>query len=80
MDDYEAFFDDYIAFMKKYRNAGEPLAMLADYFDYMAKYVDMMEALDEIQEDDLSAADWAYCLEVQARITRKLGQLDESGE
>lgn len=77
MDSYEAFFNDYVAFMKKYKEADAPLSMLADYLDFMAKYVDMMEALDEIEEDDLSAADWAYYLEVHARIMRKLGELVE---
>ena len=77
MDSYEAFFSDYVSFMKKYEEADAPLSMLADYLDFMAKYVDMMEALDEIEEDDLSAADWAYYLEVHARIMRKLDELVE---
>ena len=45
MDSYEAFFDEYVEFMKKYKDSDDPTSMLADYADYMAKYADAMEKL-----------------------------------
>ena len=43
-----------------------------DYLAYMAKYVDVMQKLDEIDEEKLSDADALYYAEVQLRISQKL--------
>ena len=72
MDSYEAFFDEYIDFMKKYSESDDVTALLADYTDYMTKYADYMQKLGEIDEESLSDADLAYYLEVQTRINKKL--------
>lgn len=72
MDSYEAFFDEYIAFMEKYANTTDPTAMLSDYMDFMTRYIEAMEALEAINEDDLSSAELAYYLEVMTRINQKL--------
>lgn len=75
MDSYEVFFSEYIDFFTKYSESDNPMLMLADYVKFMSRYPDMiekMEALDD--EEDLSAADTAYYLEVTARIYRKLGE------
>lgn len=72
MDSYEDFFDDYIAFMKKYEDSDDTSAMLSDYSSYMSKYTSMMEKLDSIDEDELSDADAAYYVKVQSRINEKL--------
>ncbi len=75
MDSYEAFFDKYIKFMKKYENSDDVAGMLGDYADYMTKYADYMQKLDDIDTDELSAADAAYYAEVQARIVKKLAEI-----
>lgn len=75
MDSYEEFFSEYFDFIKKYSESDNPMLMLADYARFMSRYPDMiekMEALDD--EEDLSAADAAYYLEVTSRIYRKLGE------
>lgn len=72
MDSYEAFFDEYIEFMKKYKDDPTNLDYLTDYADYLAKYTDYMKKLNDIDEDSLSDADLAYYLEVNQRITKKL--------
>lgn len=72
MDSYEAFFDEYIEFMKKYKNDPTNLDYLTDYADYMAKYTDYIKKLEEIDEDSLSEADLIYYTEVNSRITKKL--------
>ena len=63
--------------MNKYNEASsdDQAGMLADYADFMTKYADYMKKLDDIDENNLSAADYAYYIEVQARITKKLSEV-----
>ena len=72
MDSYEAFFDEYIAFMKKADESDDPAALLTETASYMTRYAETMEKMDEIDEDALSDADLAYYLEVHGRIMQKL--------
>lgn len=72
MDKYEEFFDEYVDFMQSYMDSGDVVGMLGKYANMMTKYSEMMDALDEIDETQLSAADYAYYIEVTARITQKL--------
>ena len=72
MDSYEAFFDEYCAFMKSMSEDPTDFNFLLQYADMMARYADTMEKLDEIDEDELSPADAAYYIEVMARIELKL--------
>ena len=77
MDAYEAFFDEYIAFMDKYEKAGSPVSMLTDYLAFLQKYADTMQKFEEIDTDTLPDADAAYYLEVQLRIVKKLADAAE---
>ena len=74
LDSYEDFFDEYIAFMKKYTDADstEALEMMGDYTDYMEQYTITMEKLDELETDDLSKEETLYYVKVTNRITEKL--------
>ena len=72
MDSYEAFFDEYIAFMKKYQENPGDMSLLSEYTDYLTKYSEYLSKLDAIDTDSLSAADMAYYTEVNARILKKL--------
>lgn len=72
MDSYEAFFDEYCEFMKKYNESDDVTSMLADYTDYMTKYVEFMGKLDEVDEDELSTEEALYYAEVSARISKKI--------
>ena len=71
----EAFFDKYVDFMKTYQDSDDAIGMMSDYAEYMKQYAEYMEKLDEVNTDDLSAADLAYYTEVQARIMKKLAEL-----
>lgn len=77
MDAYEAFFDEYVDYTKKYLNADSTaqLSMLADYTTLLAKYATMAEELDKIDENELSTADYIYYIEVTARIEKKMLEL-----
>ena len=72
MDAYEAFFDEYIAFMDKYEQAGSPVSMLTDYLAFLQKYADTMQKFEEIDTDSLPDADAAYYIEVQLRVAKML--------
>jgi len=75
MDSYETFFNEYIAFMRKFGNDKSDLSMLIDYADFMTRYADMVQKMDAIEETQLSVADDAYYLEVTVRIYKKLAEI-----
>lgn len=75
MDEYELFFDEYIDFMKSYKDGGAPAEMVAEYTDYMTQYAETMTAFSNIDSKELSAADAAYLLEVQGRINSKIASI-----
>lgn len=72
MDSYEAFFDEYVAIMKKYKENPTDMSILADYATYMGQYADMMQKFEAWENEDLNKAELAYYIDVQARITKKL--------
>lgn len=72
MDEYEAFFDKYIAFMKEYESSDDPSEYMEEYDDYMDQYTKTMDALYSIDTETLSDEDWEYYTEVINRITEKL--------
>lgn len=77
MDSYEAFFDEYCSFMKKYNKAKDVSELLVEYSDYMTQYAEMMEKMEAIDEDKLSTAELAYYTKVSARITKKLAKVTQ---
>ena len=78
MDSYEEFFDEYVAFMKKYKNFdGTDISILLEYSNYLTKYADMMKKFEEWEGKDLSTAEAAYYVEVQNRIIQKLLEVAE---
>lgn len=76
MDNYEAFYDEYIAFMKKYQTAGatDMLSMLSDYNDFIEREEELLDKIDKIQ-NDLNDEELAYYFEVIGRVEKKLLEL-----
>ena len=74
MDAYEAFYDEYIDFMKKYYSGGSVNLgdMLNDYNKMIEKEMEWAEKIDAVDESTLSPADDAYFLMVTLRIEEKL--------
>ena len=72
MDEYEAFIDEYITFIKKYEEEGKPASMLADYAKMMTQYSEFAAAMVEYESEELSDADAAYLIQVNARVQAKL--------
>lgn len=77
MDAYEAFFDEYCNFMKRYAENPTDMNLLLQYTNYLAKYTEYMEAFDKMGNEPMNDAEMAYYLEVTLRIEKKL--LDAEG-
>ena len=72
MDAYEKFMDEYVAFMKKYKENPNDLSLLMDYANYLSKYTDFVESFEKWEDEDLNLAETAYYVDVQARVSKKL--------
>ncbi|MCM1334515.1 MAG: hypothetical protein NC084_02075 [Bacteroides sp.] len=72
MDSYEAFFDEYCKIMTAYAENPSDLSLMLQYLEYLEKYSEMADKLDEIGDDDLSEAELLYYTEVMSRINKKL--------
>ena len=70
MDSYEQFFDSYCEFMKTYDS--NDAAALTQYMNILSQYTDAMNALDAIDESQLTPEQDAYYTEVMLRISQKL--------
>lgn len=75
MDDYEAFIDKYVAFMKKYKNSDDIAGKLTEYTDMMSKYNSYEKKIEDIDTDSLSSDDYAYYIEVTGRVAKKLASV-----
>ena len=72
LDSYEKFIDEYISFVKKYKDSNQPMSMLADYTKIMTQYADWATKLSEIKSENLSPADLEYYIEVTACCAQKI--------
>ena len=72
LDSYEAFVDEYIEFMQKYKNSNDMTSMMSDYLSYMQKYSELVAKIDAMDTKNMSTADAAYYLEVTSRVSQKL--------
>lgn len=72
MDSYEAFMGKYVEFMKKYQKNPTDLGLLADYATYMSDYTKFCNDFAKWEDEDLNAAELAYYLDVQTRVSKKL--------
>ena len=48
------------------------LTMLAKYMDFMTKYAETMEKLEEIDENELSTEEAVYYTDTMLRINKKI--------
>ena len=77
MNSYEAFMDEYVAFMKKYLENPADIRLLSDYAKFMQEYAEFVEDFEKWSDEDLNAAELAYYLEVQNRVTQKLLEISQ---
>lgn len=72
LDSYEAFIDEYVAFMQEYKDSGNAVGMLSDYTSFLQRYTDFAQKIDAMDTSDMSTADYAYYIEVTSRVSQKL--------
>ncbi len=72
MDSYEAFYDEYCAFMKKYSENPTDMTLLGEYAGMMSKSTEMTQKFDAWNSEDLNEAELTYYLEVSGRVAQKL--------
>lgn len=77
MDSYEAFYDKYCEFMKKYNANPTDIELISAYGGIMTEMVEMSEKFESWKEGDLNAEELKYYLEVNSRVTQKLAELSE---
>lgn len=74
LDSYEAFMDEYCEFMKKYANADsdDVVSMTKDYLRLMDEEVEWIEKIDNMENENMNAAEAEYYTEVTIRVSQKL--------
>ena len=73
MDSYEAFIDEYVAFMKKYENSnGTDMSLISDYTKYMTKLDDANKKFEKWNDSNMNTEESAYYIQVQTRVNKKL--------
>lgn len=72
IDSYEAFFDEYCEFMKKYNESPDDLTLLTQYAEYIAQYTDTMSKMEALDNGEMNDAESKYYIEVTSRINQKL--------
>lgn len=78
MDEFEAFFDEYIELSNKLSKAEgmEALELMTAYSEYMEQYAVTMEKMESIDQDELTTAEALYYAEVTGRIYLKLAKIE----
>ncbi len=73
MDSYEAFYDEYCDFMKKYSENPSDLKLLIAYTEMLEKSTDMNEKFEKWESDkEMSNEELKYYLDVNNRVMQKL--------
>ncbi len=72
MDSYEAFYDEYCNFMKKYLENPADVELLAEYADMLERLADMDAKFEAWTNEDLTNEETKYYLEVADRVAKKL--------
>lgn len=72
MDAYEAFYDEYCAFMEKYKQNPSDLSLLAEYATMVGKMADMNAAFEKWDQDEMTTEELKYYLEVSSRVAQKM--------
>lgn len=75
MDEYEAFFQGYCDFMKKFQEDPSNLSLMSEYVDVIKQYTEAVSALDAIETNELTEEELLYYLDVTARIERMLAEV-----
>lgn len=70
LDSYEAVVDSYVSFMEQYDP--NDLSSMSQYLDLLQQYSEFAQQVDDLDTSNMSAADYAYYIEVTSRCSEKL--------
>lgn len=76
MDGYVAFYEDYAAFMQRYRQNPSDLNLLLEMTDWMTRTESVTEELDKLEDSqqEMNAAELRYYLDATGRILELMSQ------
>lgn len=74
LEGYEAWVDDYVAFMKKYNDNPTDPTLIADYAVLLTEYAEWADKAEKVQ-DELTGDDLTVYLETMTRVTAKLNSV-----
>ena len=77
MDSYEAFYDEYCDFMKKYKANPTDMTLLGEYTNMVSKLADMDAKFNAWDEGTMNAAELKYYAEVTNRVAQKLLEVSQ---
>lgn len=75
IDSYEAFMNEYYDFMVKFNENPGDLTLLTEYTDYITRYTEAMDKIDDIGEKDLTDPELVYYMDTIDRVNKKLLEL-----
>ena len=75
MDAYEAFYKDYVDFMKKYMANPTDMSLLSNYADMMTDAADMDGKFEAWDQSEMNSAELSYYLDVSARVLKMLADV-----
>lgn len=77
MDSYEAFYDEYCDFMKKYEANPSDMTLITEYANMVSKLADMDAKFNAWDESEMNAAELKYYAEVNSRVAQKLLEVSQ---
>lgn len=72
MDVYEEFIDDYVEFMKKFKENPKDKALYSEYGGYLVEYAKRVKDFKSLDLKNLNQAEIDYYKVVQSRVNEKL--------
>ena len=76
IDSYEKLIDEYVVFSNKLKEDPTNAELLSEFGVYLERYEDVMEKIDAIDKDKLSAADYLYLSRFLLRMRDKLKEVE----
>lgn len=75
MDSYEAFYAEYCEFMAQYKANPSDMNLLMQYSRLLQESVEMNDAFEKWNSEDLTNEELKYYLEVNSRVLQMLAQV-----
>lgn len=77
MDSYEAFYDEYCDFMKKYNKNPSDVQLLTEYTSMLTRSIEMTQSFEKWEDSEINDTELKYYLDVHNRVMKKLLEVAE---